>query len=76
MIELLILITGIVLLWKFGRSVSAIATGARVKSEVYSEEIIQDSILERVENWESFKEELGDREVVSHEEIMRSLKVD
>jgi len=75
-IELLILVVGLVLLWKFGRSLNAIAAGARTKAEVYSEGIIQDSVLERIESWESFKEELGDREVISHDEIMRELKVD
>lgn len=79
MIELLILISGVIFLWKFGKSTSAVAEGAETKAQVWSEKIIADAVLERQANYEEFTESLkkptGElKEVISHETFMKTLR--
>ena len=79
MIELLILISGVIFLWKFGKSTSAVAEGAETKAQVWSEKIIADAVLERQANYEEFTESLkkptGDlKDVISHETFMKTLR--
>lgn len=79
MIELLILISGVIFLWKFGKSTSAVAEGAETKAQVWSEKIIADAVLERQANYEEFTESLkkptGElKDVVSHETFMKTLR--
>ena len=79
MIELLILISGVIFLWKFGKSTSAVAEGAETKAQVWSEKIIADAVLERQANYEEFTESLkkptgGLKEVISHETFMKTLR--
>jgi NADPH:quinone reductase-like Zn-dependent oxidoreductase len=79
MIELLILISGVIFLWKFGKSTSAVAEGAETKAQVWSEKIIADAVLERQANYEEFTENLkkptGElKDVVSHETFMKTLR--
>lgn len=76
MIELLLLVGGIVALWKFSGAISAFATGTRVKAEVYAEDVVQDSIIDRVDQMEEFNSRLNGREIKSHDQIMSELKVD
>lgn len=74
--ELFMLIAGIVLLWKFSSAINAVATSAKVKAEVVSEEIIAESVIQRAENYESWKSELEGKEIKKHEEILKLFKVD
>lgn len=79
MIELLILISGVIFLLKFGKSTSAVAEGAETKAQVWSEKIIADAVLERQANYEEFTESLkkptGElKDVVSHETFMKTLR--
>ena len=79
MIELLILISGVIFLWKFGKSTSAVAEGAETKAQVWSEKIIADAVLERQANYEEFTESLkkptGElKDVISHETFMKTLR--
>ena len=73
--ELLILIIGIVLVWKFSGILSALALAGRTKAEVMCEDVLMDSTLERVENVKNFKEVLGEKEIKNHEEILSMLKM-
>lgn len=75
MLELLLLIGGLVALWKFSGAISAFATGTRSQAEAYSEGIIQDSVIDRVDQMEEFEERLAQRNIISHEEVLTRLKV-
>jgi hypothetical protein len=74
--ELLIVVAGIVLLWKFTSSINALATSAKVKAEVMSEEIITEAVKERTELIEAHMKEMEGKTVYSHEEIMKIMRVD
>lgn len=73
--ELLSLIIGIVLVWKFSSVLNALSKAGRVKAEVMCEEVMTEAVLERTEIVESFNSELGDKKIVSHEEILKMLKM-
>ena len=79
MIELLILISGVIFLWKFGKSTSAVAEGAETKAQVWSEKIIADAVIERQENYEEFLKSTRDasgeqKKIISHETFMKHLQ--
>lgn len=79
MIELLILISGVIFLWKFGKSTSAVAEGAETKAQVWSEKIIADAVVERQQTYKQFIENTSDSEgnrikVISHETFMHELR--
>jgi hypothetical protein len=76
MLELLVLIVGIGLFWKFGPTLSAISKGAEINTQVWSEEVIADAVIDRVENMEEYDKRLNGREAISHDEVMAKLKVD
>jgi len=69
------LVAGIVLLWKFTSSINALATSARIKAEVMSEEIITESVKERIEIVENYIKETEGKKVYSHEEIMKLMRI-
>jgi len=73
--DLLILVVGIVLVWKFSSVLTALATAGRTKSEVMCESVIMDATEERSLMFESFEEKIGDKKIYSHEEILSKLKV-
>jgi hypothetical protein len=73
--ELLMLIVGIVLLWKFGSALSGIATTARAKTEVFTEQVVAQVVVERSENFEAFKKETEGKTLYSHDEVMSHFKV-
>ena len=60
MLELLILVAGIVAIWKFRGSTSAVAVGAETKTEVWAEKVIADATIERAENYKAFQERVSD----------------
>ena len=73
--ELLWVIIGVVIVWKFSSVLTALAKAGRVKAEVMCEEVMTDSVIERVENIESFTTELGDKKILSHDDILKMLKM-
>lgn len=74
MLELLAVIVGIVLLWKFATSINAISTAARAKTEVMSEKIIAEVVEDRSIAFEAHKQRMEGKTVYSHEEIMAHFK--
>lgn len=75
MIELLLLVSGLVFLWKFSASTSAIATGAETKTQVWAEKVISNSVVERQQNYKEFQEATKTYDsIVSHETFMKELK--
>lgn len=79
MLELLILISGCIFLWKFSKSTSALAEGAETKTQVWAEGIIANAVVERQETYKQFIENTtdanGDRiKVISHETFMHELR--
>ena len=73
--ELLMLVSGILLLWKFASTINALATSARAKTEVMSEKIIGDAVEDRSNNFEAFKEKMADKKTYTHDEIIAYFKV-
>ena len=74
--ELLMLVVGLVLLWKFSSTLSALSIILKSTTEVKAESIIADCVIERTENFTAFKEKVGDAQIYSHEEVMSAFKVD
>lgn len=74
--ELLSLVVGIVLVWKFSSVLNALSKAGRVKAEVMCEEVMTEAVLERIEMLEVFENEIKDREIKSHSEILKRLKMD
>ena len=72
--EVLLLIVGIVALWKFSSSINLGAEQVKAKAEVLSEKIIADCALERQETYQNFLARKGDRELISHETLMSIMK--
>lgn len=73
--ELLMLVVGIVLLWKFSSSLNGVATSARAKTEVVAEKVIGDCVEERTKNFEEHLSRMENKKVYSHSEIMAHFRV-
>lgn len=73
--ELLMLVVGIVLLWKFSSSLNGIATGARAKTEVVAEKVIGECVEERAKNFEEHLSRMEGKKTYSHSEIMAHFRV-
>lgn len=73
--ELLMLIVGIVLLWKFSSSLNGIATSARAKTEVVAEKIVSEAVQERSTNFEEHLRTMEGKKTYSHSEIMQHFRV-
>ena len=79
MIELLILISGIVALWKFHSTINASTVAAKAHTEVWAEDVIANAQIKRSEQVEAFKQSLinedgSKRQLYSHDEVMQLLK--
>lgn len=75
MLELLLLISGLVALWKFSASTSAVSHGAETKAQVWAENVISDAVIERQENYKRFKDQTEKYDkIVSHDSFMSELK--
>jgi hypothetical protein len=74
--ELLILVTGIVLLWKFSSVMNAFAIMLKTKTEVTAEKVIGDCVEERTQQFEDFKSRMEGRQTYTNEEILDFFKVD
>ena len=73
--ELLMLIAGVLLLWKFGGSLNGLAVSARSKTEVLAEKVTGDAVIERSDNFEEFKKNMDGKTIHSHDEIMAHFRV-
>ena len=79
MIELLILISGIVALWKFHSTINASTVAAKAHTEVWAEDVIANAQIRRSEQVEQLKAQLqlpngSTRQLYSHDEVMHLLK--
>lgn len=74
MLELLVLISGIVILYRFSKSTRAVSEGAEVKAQVWAEEVISESVIQRAENYKKFKQDSKDLKIVSHDSFMNELR--
>ena len=73
--ELLWVIIGVVIIWKFSSVMNALSMAGRVKAEVMCEEVLMEASLERTELIKEFTEELGDKEIKSHAQVLALLKM-
>jgi hypothetical protein len=79
MLELLILISGCILLWRFSKSTKAVSEGAETKAQVWAEQVISNAVLERQETYKLFVEATTDEEgnrkhIISHDSFMSELR--
>ena len=79
MIELLILISGIVALWKFHSTINASTVAAKAHTEVWAEDVIANAQIKRSEQVEKFRQSLNNedgstKQLYSHDEVMQLLK--
>lgn len=74
MLELLVLISGLVALYRFSRATRAVAEGAETKTQVWAEGVIVDSVLERAELYKSWKEKAEGLTIISHDAFMTEMR--
>lgn len=70
MIELLVLIVGIVALWKGSGAISSLMYSAEETANAFAEDVVAEKSVERIDRVEDFKARVGDREVLSHDSAM------
>jgi len=75
MMELLILIIGVVLVWKFSSVLNALSMAGRTKAEVMCEEVLMDAAEERTQLVTDFKIKIEGKEISSHQEVLTMLKM-
>lgn len=73
--ELLIVVVGIVLVWKFSSTLNGLATSARAKTEVMAESVIAESVQERTANFEDHLKKMEGKKTYSHSEIMQHFRI-
>jgi len=73
--ELLWVIIGIGLVWKFSSVMTAVAMAGRVKAEVMCEEVIIEASVERTEMVTEFIESTKDKEIYSHDQVLKMMKM-
>jgi hypothetical protein len=73
--ELVIVIAGIILVWKFSSAVDAMAIMTRAKAEVTAEKVIGETVIERTDNFMEHQKLMEGKEAYTHEEIMRAYRV-
>jgi xylose isomerase len=74
--ELLMLIVGIVLIWKFSTTIDSLATSAKAKTQVVAEKVITDAVEDRTENFESHLKRMKNKKVYSHSDIIQYSKME
>ena len=74
MLELLIFISGVIMLWRFSKSTKAIAEGAETKTQVWAESVIANATIERAENYKDWKAKAEGLEIISHEKFMQEMR--
>jgi hypothetical protein len=80
MIELLVLIIGIVLVWKFSSIFDTAAKTTEAATQGWMEDVLKDSTLDRQDRVLEFREELKkyqekypDFKITSHEDFLKEL---
>ena len=73
MLELAVLIGFLVWLVKFNASTRAVAQGAETKSQVWAEEVIMESTLQRADNYQAWEVAKKDKKIVSHDTFMKEM---
>lgn len=78
MIELLLLIIGLVVIWKYSGSLNAGAIASEQAAKVWAEEIISESVIERQELIQQFEKQIqtkGITEIRSSDDFLKLMKV-
>jgi hypothetical protein len=70
MIELLLLIAGIVLLWKGSGALSSLMFSAEEKSNNFAEGVVAECALDRAKRVAKFREDSKNLEIVPHTDAM------
>lgn len=73
--ELLWVIIGIGLVWKFSSVMTALAMAGRVKAEVMCEEVIIEATVERSELVGEFIEATKEKTIYSHDDVLKMMKI-
>lgn len=73
--ELLIVIVGVVIVWKFSSVLNTLSLAARTKSEVMCEEVMMDAVSDRTELIEDFKNKQNEKPILNHSEVLTFLKM-
>ena len=74
MLELVVLVSGLVALYRFSKATRAVAEGAEVKTQVCAESVIADSTIERATAYKEWKTRAEGLEIVSHEKFMQEMR--
>ena len=74
MLELLVLVSGLVALYRFSKATRAVAEGAEVKTQVWAEGVIAESTIERAQAYKDWKTKAEGLEIVSHEKFMSEMR--
>jgi len=74
MLELLVLISGVVILYRFSKSTQAVGEGAETKAQVWAEEVIMEAALKRADNYAAWKEAVKGKQIVTHDHFMNELR--
>jgi hypothetical protein len=74
--ELVFVIAGIVLVWKFSSTMNVFAIIAKSKSEIVAEKVIADCVEERTDNFDDFQKRMEGKQVYTHDEIMQSFRAE
>lgn len=73
--ELLIVIIGVVLVWKFASVLNTLSLAARTKAEVMCEEVLIEATTERAELIKQFSIDTKAEEIFNHQEILKLMKI-
>lgn len=73
--ELLIVIIGVVLVWKFASVLNTISLAAQTKAEVMCEEVLIEATTQRAELIKEFSKETKVEEIFNHQEILKLMKI-
>ena len=71
--ELLILVVGIVLVWKFIGTLNSLSKGAQATAEVFSEEVLMGAAEKRGNNLAEFKEKMEGKQIANHDDVLTML---
>ena len=73
--ELLIVIIGVVLVWKFASVLNTLSLAANTKAEVMCEEVLIEAVTERAELVKQFSVDVKSEEIFNHSEILKLMKI-
>lgn len=76
MIELLILTIGISAMFWFSKSIKSISQASEAKTQIFAEKVISEAVQERAEILQEFKTNTKDKEILSHDDMMKMFKID